>query len=424
MLGLEGKVLSFLNKTKDPSLQFINGYILYQKNFDSAEQLGQLTNQIQVARERANLPPAIIAVDHEGGRVQRFTDEHFTQLPNALTVGKLFAHDNSAGKALIEDIGLVTAAELGNSGINLCLGPSLDLNSNFSNRVTKRAYSEHANDVIALSSYLLSVLKKHGMNAVGKHYPGFGAAVFDTHSHFPVIENSWDEINESHLLPFKSIISQQLVPGIMLTHGAYINIDLKSVPASSFWLQKILREQYQFEGIIMTDCLGMISAKPLGESFSSRISNCLHAGCDIVLISYTFNSMFNIIKKLQSNVETSEFLSSPQRQQSNQRIVKLLENSKPIDYYKNLIETQVYKDAKSHIIAFNNMDVTLFISQDSTTHTETSPDHSLMAWFRKHMKKFIKPLISKPWSWEILSSIYLRLIKINKTLNKAGEKLS
>lgn len=316
MIGLEGTNLHLLDKISNKEIQLINGYILYRKNFESVSQLQQLTKDIQDTRQRQGLSPALIAVDHEGGRVQRFSKGYFTALPRANDIGTIYKHDKEAGIALSRAAGLVTAAELGSCGINFCLGPSLDLNTNFSNRVAFRAYCDDVNSVIALSSHVLTELKKHGMAAAGKHFPGFGAAVFDTHSHFPIIEESWESIDGSHLRPFKAVIEQQLLSALMLTHGAYIAIDLKPVAGSSFWLQEVLRQKMNYDGVIMTDCLGMVSAKPLGQNYSSRISNCMKAGCDIVLISYSFNSMFAIIKKLANDEHLQCFMSSPQAQLS------------------------------------------------------------------------------------------------------------
>ena len=359
------------------------------------------------------MAPALIAVDHEGGRVQRFSKGYFTKLPRANTIGRIYSHDKKAGMALCAAAGLVTAAELGSCGINLCLGPSLDLNTNSSNRITYRAYSEEADAVISMSSQVLSALKEHGMAAVGKHFPGFGAAVFDTHSHFPIIEESWDTMAGSHLRPFKAVIEQRLLPAVMLTHGAYVSMDLKPVAGSSFWLQEVLRQQMHYDGVIMTDCMGMVSAKPLGQNYSSRISNCMRAGCDIILISYTFNSMYAIIKKLINDEDLTVFFSSSQAELSKMRLSKLIEQSQSQDYYMNLRETQAYIQARKELLDCAKK---YYAVLEEVTPKKSNTASVTQRILRKQLKPLIKWLTKKPWLWELSTSVYLivQRLKIRK----------
>ena len=417
MFGLSGKRLELLDTIKPKALSLVNGYILYDKNFDSLIQLQGLVNEIQTSRERLGLPPALIAVDYEGGSVQRFVSDQFTKIPTAQSIGQLYKQDPAKAKELIKSIALVCAAELGNAGINLCLGPSLDLNRNYSVRTTFRSYSDCPEEVTDLTSSFLMEFKKYGISAMGKHYPGFGACIFDTHSHFPIIENTWQEINDSHLIPFKQVIEQQLLQGIMLTHGAYIKIDVKPVPASSYWLQTILRQKLGFEGLIMTDCINMVAAKPLGENYTTRISNCLAAGCDIVLSSTTLNSFYKIINKLITDEKLYSFCFSEQRTLSSQRIHKLIQDYKGPDYYKNLMETSPYQEAKNQIKQFETKLKTIFVD----THVvQTIEQPRWISWIRKHLKFLIKPLKRNPMLWEFFSLFILWIFKFNQKLKKSS----
>ena len=346
MVGLEGCELSYLDKINRKAASVVNGNILFSKNFSSKSQLKKLIVDIQKNRERLELLPALIAVDYEGGAVQRFSGEGFTKIPSAQTIGDYYLKDPDAAKQLIKDIGLVIAAELGSCGVNVCLGPSLDLNTNWSTRVTYRGYHETPDVVIDLSLSLLETLKAYGLFAVGKHYPGFGAAVFDTHHHFPIIDTAQFEMRKTHLRPFMAAIEKKVLPGVMLSHGAYIKVDIRPVAVSKQWLQVILRDELQFDGVIMTDCLGMVSANPLGENYIARINNCIRAGCDIVLMTHTQNSLYNVIKKLVENDNFLELMASAEAEAAGARIKKCIDGVKSIAYYEDILESDIYRLAK------------------------------------------------------------------------------
>ena len=285
MLSCRGKHLGPLEYGSRESWQLINGYLLFKKNFTSAPQLRSLISSIQNKRQQLSLPPALIAVDHEGGQVQRFVDEHFTKIPSASVIGQLFINDPHRAQELMKYIALISATELGSCGINLLLGPVLDLRNL---DLKERTYSTSPVHIIQLASALLNELKNHGFHAVGKHFPGLGAALVDTHTHTAEMNISFEEMSIRHLQPFQSLIKAQLLTGVMLAHGTYPLVDSSPIPASSFWIQEILRERYQFDGLIMTDCLNMLAAQPVGKNTSSRILNCMQAGSDIVLLSHVF----------------------------------------------------------------------------------------------------------------------------------------
>lgn len=349
MLSIRGPHLGVPERIDRNAAKSIGGYILFSQNFTSKTQLQSLTTEIKNSRERFGLPPPLIAVDHEGGKVQRFCGDGFTKIPHPQTIGDLYLHDKTEAIQLIQDIGLVISAELGSCGINLCLGPTLDLNVNHATRVTYRSYSDDKDIVSTLSGEMLKTLKIHGMNATAKHYPGFGAAIEDTHTHAPLIKIPLKEIINSHLIPFEFNIRENTIPCLMLTHGIYQKVDGNPVPTSKFWLQDYLRKKLRYNGVIITDCLAMIAASSIGSNYIDKINNCLKAGCDIVLITHTQNSLYKVIKKLQTNDQYLHYSHSLQAKQSAERIIKLINNPKSEDYYNNLLESLAYKESKRNI---------------------------------------------------------------------------
>ncbi len=415
MVGLSTKSFGVFDQINKKILDFINGYILYANNFSSSSQLQKLTSDIQGSRADLGLPPALIAVDYEGGPVQRFCGDDFTKIPGAASIGQLYLDDQDASIALVRDIGLVIAAELGVHGINLCLGPVLDVFNANSSYVPRRSYSENPHDVINISSHLLEVYKTHGINCIGKHFPGFGASVVDTHAQFPIINLAWEELEYQHIETFKTTIQKGLLPGVMLTHGAYTAIDIRSVPVSSKWIQSILREKLGFNGVVITDCLAMISAKTMGESYSSRIINCLKAGCDIALMSFPPKS---IIKTFEELYNSSEFMAliCEKNEESTSRIHKLLTATRPIDYYKNLIETQSYQNARHNIEKYN---ATI---ENSSVQIPQSIQSGFVLQLKKRtikfLKKIMKPVIKNPRLREVLYGVYRTLNRTQKLNNK------
>lgn len=255
----------------------VGGVILFARNFESNEQLAQLTHDIHALRS----PALIVAVDHEGGRVQRFRSG-FTRLPPMRALGAAWALDHVQGLDLARHTGYVLAAELLAHGVDLSFAPVLDLDYGRSAVVGDRAFSSDAVVTAALAQALVAGLREAGMGAVGKHFPGHGWAEADSHVAIPIDERSFDEIWEQDLAPYRHRLGRQLA-GVMPAHVIYPQVDPQPAGFSRYWLQSILRQRLGFQGVIFSDDLTMEGATVVGD-IVSRAQAAYGAGCDMVLV--------------------------------------------------------------------------------------------------------------------------------------------
>ena len=252
------------------------GIILFTRNFESCQQLKVLTDAIRSVR--ANI---LIAVDHEGGRVQRFR-EGFTKIPPMRELGKLWDSNRKQANALAVETGWVLAAELRAYGIDFSFTPILDMDYGESLVIGDRAFHENPQAINELAYYLMQGLKKAGMAAVGKHFPGHGYVVADSHVSIPIDEREFDQIAQNDMQPFRQMIDEGL-PAIMPAHVIYPKVDEKPAGFSKRWLQKILRERLGFSGVIFSDDLSMEGAT-VGGNVTERSLAALEAGCDMILL--------------------------------------------------------------------------------------------------------------------------------------------
>lgn len=254
----------------------VGGIILFKRNFRDVAQLRQLTRDIHALRT----PPLIIAVDHEGGRVQRFR-EGFTHIPAMGTLGQLWQQDKSAARAMTKAAGFVLAAELRASGVDLSFAPVLDLDYGSSSVIGDRAFHRQPEAVADLAGALIDGLSLAGLAAVGKHFPGHGYVVADSHLDIPRDERSIVEIAGADLLPFHRLAKR--LGGIMPAHVIYEQVDPKPAGFSRFWLQQVLRRELQFQGAVFSDDLSMKGASVAGDTVA-KASAAWDAGCDMVLV--------------------------------------------------------------------------------------------------------------------------------------------
>lgn len=257
----------------------IGGVILFRRNYQSRSQITALVKEIKALRS----PELVVAVDHEGGRVQRFIAE-FTRLPAMRILGQYWDHYGAAQAiCLAEKVGWVLATELRACGIDLSFTPVLDLDWHSSGVIGNRSFHVQATIVSALAIALQQGLNKGGMAACGKHFPGHGFAHGDSHMTLPQDERSWSQIWKDDLQPFKQLI-QSGMAAVMPAHVVYPEID-PAEPAgfSSIWLKQILREKMQFKGVIFSDDLTMEGASIAGD-IRARATRAFAAGCDIALV--------------------------------------------------------------------------------------------------------------------------------------------
>lgn len=243
--------------------------ILFSRNYESPEQVTDLIQSIRSARNGEIL----IAVDQEGGRVQRFQNG-FTRLPAAA----LYENESE----ISEIAGWLMAAELLAVGVDFSFAPVLDVDCGISTIIGNRAFSQNAEKVTQLASAFRRGMNRAGMAATGKHFPGHGSVALDSHLTLPIDECDLEAIRQNHLQPFRQLIAEGL-EGIMPAHVLYSQIDSQPAGFSHFWIQQILRQELRFDGVVFSDDLSMEGAASMGD-FSQRAKVALNAGCDMVLV--------------------------------------------------------------------------------------------------------------------------------------------
>lgn len=256
----------------------VGGVILFARNFRDAETLSTLTAEIHALRE----PALIVAVDHEGGRVQRFRSDGFTHLPSMRALGARWDEGHVAALDAARACGFVLAAELLAHGVDLSFTPVLDLDYGGSRVIGDRAFHRDPQAVASLASALITGLREAGMGCVGKHFPGHGFVEADSHVEIPVDTRDFDAVWAEDIAPYRHRLAKQL-SGVMPAHVIFENIDPQPAGFSRFWLQDVLRGRLGFEGVIFSDDLTMEGATVVGD-IVARATAAFDAGCDMVLV--------------------------------------------------------------------------------------------------------------------------------------------
>lgn len=255
----------------------VGGVILFTRNYESPEQLEALVSDIHGLRE----PHLLVAVDHEGGRVQRFR-QGFSELPAVRTLGELYDSDAARAKALANTCGWLMAAELRAVGIDFSFAPVLDLDHGVSTVIGDRAFHGRPDSVADLAQAYMLGMRRARMVATGKHFPGHGAVVEDSHVDMPVDGRPFEEIFDHDVQPFARLIRAGL-GGIMPAHVIYSAVDDKPACFSAFWLQEVLRTRLAYSGVVFSDDLTMRGAHVMGDIVERALA-ALSAGCDMVLV--------------------------------------------------------------------------------------------------------------------------------------------
>ena len=254
----------------------VGGVILFARNYESPEQLLQLTGAIHAARN----PPLLIAVDHEGGRVQRFRSG-FSRLPPARRIGQLFDTDHPEGLAAARQMGWLMAAELRAHGVDLSFAPTVDLDYGLNEAIGDRALHPTADATAQLAVAYMMGMRDAGMAATAKHFPGHGAVVADSHVALPVDRRELADLAED-LTPYRRLIANGL-PGVMVAHILLPAEDAAPASLSARWIRGVLRTDLNFQGAIFTDDLSM-GAVAAGGDIVERCQRALRAGCDMLLV--------------------------------------------------------------------------------------------------------------------------------------------
>ena len=255
----------------------VGGVILFARNYQSPVQLEALTAAIHAIRN----PTLLIAVDHEGGRVQRFIDG-FSRLPPMRTLGRLYDRAPDLAVNLAGAIGVVLAGELRRQGVDFTFAPVLDIDFGSSSVIGDRAFHATASGVAALAGGFVAGLARMGMGAVGKHFPGHGYVRADSHHEVPIDERPLAAIEADDLVPYRALIGKGLA-GVMPAHVIYPQVDGRPAGFSPVWLKDILRGRLGFDGMVFSDDLSMEGASVAG-GIIERGHAALSAGCDMALV--------------------------------------------------------------------------------------------------------------------------------------------
>jgi len=272
----------------------VGGVILFARNFESPRQLLALTTEIRALRR----PEPLIAVDHEGGRVQRF-QEGFTRIPPMRLLGERWDADPAQARTLAEATGYVVAVELRSHGVDFSFAPVLDVDFGSSSVIGDRAFSEEPAVIAALAGAFVAGLTAGGTASVGKHFPGHGYVKADSHVDVPVDERDLGEIEAADLLPYRELIKRGL-GGIMPAHVIYPKVDRRPAGFSPVWLKEVLRGRLGFEGMIFSDDLSMEGASVAG-GVVQRAEAALAAGCDMVLVCNAPQAAAELLAELKAH---------------------------------------------------------------------------------------------------------------------------
>lgn len=266
------------------------GLIFFARNFENREQISALVKAIRAVR-----PEILVAVDQEGGRVQRFR-EGFTRLPPMRRLGERFDLDPNQASKQAYKLGALMASELVACDIDISFAPVLDLDFGQSSVIGDRSFHTQAPAVTALAGAFIDGMRAAGMAATGKHFPGHGFVQADSHLELPVDTRTLDEISAADLVPFRELADR--LAGIMPAHVVYEQVDAQPAGFSSFWLQTVLRQQLGFSGVIFSDDLAMAGAAIAG-SYAQRADAALSAGCDMVLVCNDRAGAVEVLEYLQ-----------------------------------------------------------------------------------------------------------------------------
>ena len=250
----------------------VGGVILFARNYRDKAQLLSLCQQIHALRS----PHLLIAIDHEGGRVQRCR-EGFTKLPPMRQLGQWWDRDPVAACQGARAIGFVLASDLRECDVDFSFAPVLDLDWGESGVIGDRAFHANAEAVTALAGALIDGMKEAGMGSCGKHFPGHGWVKADSHVALPEDERSRDEL-EHDIRPFKQLPLSAVMPA----HVVYTKVDFRTAGFSPVW-HAILRDELGFDGAVFSDDLSMAGASTAGDMVA-RADAAWQAGCDILLV--------------------------------------------------------------------------------------------------------------------------------------------
>ncbi len=291
MLDVEGTALT-AEERELLCHPLVGGVILFTRNYAEPAQIAALVKEIHALRS----PRLLVAVDHEGGRVQRFRSG-FTHLPPMRRFGRLYERDRRRALALCQSAGWLLARELRAVDVDFSFTPVLDLDRGISSVIGDRAFHSDPEVVAELAHALMRGMREAGMVATGKHFPGHGGVAADSHMALPVDSRRFEDIYAEDVLPFERMIQYGLA-GIMPAHVIYERVDKLPAGYSPFWLKEVLRRRLGFQGVIFSDDLDMAGAGCIEGNYAERARVALQAGCDMVLVCNNRSGAIEVLQGL------------------------------------------------------------------------------------------------------------------------------
>ena len=273
----------------------VGSVILFARNYENPHQLARLVAEVHAIRS----PALLVAVDQEGGRVQRFK-EGFTRLPSMRAVGHRYSGERGEGLALARRLGWLMAAELRAVGIDMSFAPCVDLDYGVSQAIGDRALHLDAAAVAELSVAYMLGMREAGMAATAKHFPGHGAVAADSHVSLPVDRREWADI-AADLLPYRRLIANGL-SSVMVAHVVFPAVDALPASLSAHWIRGVLRGELGFQGAVFADDLSMGGAAAFGD-IVARAGQALAAGCDVLPVCNDRAAVLQLLGSLRRTVD-------------------------------------------------------------------------------------------------------------------------
>ena len=329
MLDVEGTSLSAQDK-EILAHPLVGGLIIFSRNYESPQQISQLTNDIRSATNG----DILIAVDHEGGRVQRFRDG-FSAIPAMGALWQQAEQSLEKAQSLAYASGQLIALEVMSVGVDISFAPVVDIND-ISEVIGDRSFHQSPEMVFNLAQAFIKGMHSCGMKCTAKHFPGHGSVQEDSHIALPVDHRDKSEIFGIDMQPFRQLMAANLVNAVMPAHVIYPSVDDKSVGFSSLWLQEILRGQLGFDGVIFSDDLSMAGAGSIG-GFVERCEAAQTAGCDMLLVCNNRSAAIEVLDNANISVLP----------QSQPRLANMLSKS-PVTY-QQLTQIAEWRSARASL---------------------------------------------------------------------------
>ncbi len=286
MLDISGTILSDDDKALIRN-EHVGGLIFFSRNFESFYQIKDLVSEIRNIKENI-----IIAVDQEGGRVQRFNKD-FTNIPSMQKVTK-FAYSNN-DRNFLKDIGWLISSELIAADIDINFAPVLDIDEKTSSIIGDRAFANNVLDVVSVTSNFIDGMHEAGMKSTGKHFPGHGGIFADSHNELAEDNRNLEELLIKDIRPYIELSNK--LDAVMCAHVLFSNIDQEIPSYSKFWLKNFLKGQIKYDGLIFSDDLSMLGSGNL--TMSNKAIKSVEAGCDMILVCNNRIEAINAIETFE-----------------------------------------------------------------------------------------------------------------------------